>query len=638
MDMSRWGRLAPYCAVLAASFGLTAVPKAPAAETPAPPPPTTFTFAAGGDMGYNPIAAKTLKAVASAGVDFSLHLGDMAYDQIYPESAWCDFIKDPKNGVGPDFPYEIVTGGHDLGAGPGPAAQYRTLIDKYVTCLPDHMGSTGTYGKEYFFDHPAGAPLMRVIMISPSMTMPDGTLYDYSPGTAHWQWLVDAIDGARAAGIRWIAVGMARNCISTGEKDCEIGPDVFNLLVDKRVDLILQGHEHGYARSRQLSTGPSCPAIPVNNVVAACLADAGSSSIYVKGEGPIVVIAGTLGIGMRPMNAADSEVGDFSTFMGSNINGTHGFVKYTVSAERIQAQFVPTTPGGFADQFTIADPHPDAPLPAITYSPPASPPTAPVAVVPTAVSAGQRTGYWMLGADGAVYPFGQAGMAGVASVGAGRSAVDIEPTPSGRGYWVLDDSGTVTPFGDATGYGPLPAAVLGPGEFPTSLSATATGQGYWVFTNRGRAVSFGDARFLGDVAAVPLNGPVLDSVATPSGQGYYMVGSDGGIFAFGDARFAGSMGGRTLSAPVRSLVPDADGSGYWLVGSDGGIFAFDAPFKGSMGGQRLAKPVTGMVRYGDGYLMVGEDGGIFNFSNLAFAGSLGGQPPARPITSVAAVP
>ena len=128
------------------------------------------------------------------------------------------------------------------------------------------MGSTGTYGKEYFFDHPAAAPLLRTIMISPSITMPDGTTYDYSPGTANHQWLVDAIDGARAAGIRWVAVGMARNCISAGEKGCEIGLDLFNMLVDKRVDLILQGHEHGYARSRQLSTGPACPAIPVNRV------------------------------------------------------------------------------------------------------------------------------------------------------------------------------------------------------------------------------------------------------------------------------------------------------------------------------------------------------------------------------------
>src|SRR5439155_23025009 len=102
--------------------------------------------------------------------------------------------------------------------------------------------------------------------------------------------------------------------------------------------------------------------------------------------------------------------------------------------------------------------------------------------------------------------------------------------------------------------------------------------------------SFGHARFLGDVSALTLNGPVLDSVVTPSGQGYYMVASDGGIFAFGDAHFAGSMGGQHLNAPVQSLVPDGDGSGYWLVASDGGIFAFDAPFKGSMGGKPLAKP------------------------------------------------
>ena len=634
--MTRWGRLGPYCAVLVAALGLTMVPDAPAVEPPAPP--TAFSFAAGGDMGYNPMAAATIKSIAAVGVDFALHLGDMAYDQIYPESAWCDFIKDPRNGVGPDFPYQIVAGGHDLGKGPGPAAQYRTLIDNYVTCLPDRMGSTGTYGKEYFFDHPAAAPLMRVIMISPSITMPDGTEYDYSPGTIHHQWLVDAIEGARAAGIRWIAVGMARNCISTGEKRCEIGLDLFNLLVDKRVDLILQGHEHGYARSRQLSTSPACPAIPVNKVVAACFADNGTGDTYVKGQGPIVVIAGTLGIGLRPMNKADSEAGAFRAIMGSNIDRTHGFVKYMVSPERIQAQFVATIRGSFGDQFTIADPNPGSPAPLGLSSPTTAPTTPPAAGAPMAAAGPARSGYWMLGSDGAVYPFGEAASFGSPVVASGRSAVDVESTPRGLGYWILDDSGAVSPFGDATGYGGVPAGVLGPGEVPTSLSATPTGQGYWVFTNRGRALTFGDARFLGDVSNVPLNGPVLDSVATPSGQGYYMVGSDGGIFAFGDAGFAGSMGGKHLNAPVQSLVPDADGSGYWLVASDGGIFAFDAPFKGSMGGKPLAKPVTGMVRYGDGYLMVGEDGGIFNFSSLGFAGSLAATPPSRPIMAVAALP
>jgi hypothetical protein len=631
--------------VLALTVGFHLVP-APAATPlpPTPPPPSTFSFAAGGDMGYSPDAAATIKGIAAAGVDFSLHLGDMAYDQIYPEQAWCDFIKDPMNGVGPDFPYQIVTGGHDLGRGPGPAIQYRTVIDKYLPCVPDRMGSTGTYGKEYYFDHPKAAPLLRTIMISPSITMPDGTEYDYRPGTANYQWLVAAIDGARAAGIRWVAIGMARNCISTGEKRCEIGLDLFNLLIDKRVDLILQGHEHGYARSRQLATSPACPAVPVDRVAPACLADDGTGSLYTKGAGPIVVIAGTLGIGLRPMNPADSEAGYFAAIMGSNMNSTKGFMKFTVDAERIQAQFVRTLRGTFADQFSIVDPAPGAPpTPPVTFTPP--PTTAPPATAPVValgdiapLAARGRSGYWMLEADGAIHPFGATRSFGRVDVATGRAAVDVEPTPSGQGYWVLEDGGGVNAFGDATAFGGVPAAVLGPGEAPTSLSSSPTGHGYWVFTNRGRVVPLGDARFLGDVSTLALNGPILDSVATPSGQGYYMVGSDGGIFAFGDALFSGSMGGRRLNAPVQSLVPDADGAGYWLVASDGGIFGFDAPFNGSMGSVKLARPVTGMVRYGDGYLMVAEDGGIFNFSSLPFVGSLGANPPARPIVSVAALP
>ncbi|MCA1841896.1 MAG: hypothetical protein LC792_01645 [Actinobacteria bacterium] len=256
------------------------------------------------------------------------------------------------------------------------------------------------------------------------------------------------------------------------------------------------------------------------------------------------------------------------------------------------------------------------------------------AVLPPAPAPG-RSGYWMVGRDGAVYAFGDARSFGNAPVGA-TPAVDLEPTPSGAGYWIVDETGRVFNLGDASRLGDVDRAQLARDEKITSLSTTPSGRGYWVFTTRGRVIVFGDARWLGDMATARLNGPVLDSIPTPSGNGYYMVASDGGIFAFGDAVFRGSMGGRPLNAPVESLVPEADGSGYWLVASDGGIFAFDAPFLGSMGGQRLNGAVTGMVRYGKGYLMVGEDGGIFSFSNRPFAGSLGGRPPAQPIVSVAA--
>ena len=247
-----------------------------------------------------------------------------------------------------------------------------------------------------------------------------------------------------------------------------------------------------------------------------------------------------------------------------------------------------------------------------------------------------RSGYWMVGRDGAVYGFGDARHTGsVSGLGRGVEAVDLEPTRSLDGYWIVTNLGNVRAFGDAPYLGGLDGAVAF-GEAVTSISRTASGRGYWLFTTRGRVVGFGDAPHLGDMSAVRLNGPVLDSIPSPTGNGYYMVASDGGIFTFGDAVFQGSMGGIPLNAPVQSLVPDADGSGYWLVASDGGIFSFEAPFRGSMGDVRLNGPITGMVRFGNGYLMVGTDGGIFTFTDKEFFGSLGASPPASPIVSVAA--
>jgi myo-inositol-hexaphosphate 3-phosphohydrolase len=258
-------------------------------------------------------------------------------------------------------------------------------------------------------------------------------------------------------------------------------------------------------------------------------------------------------------------------------------------------------------------------------------------VEPAPMAPASRSGYWMVGARGKVYAFGDARPYGDADIGPSATAVDIEPTPSGQGYWVIDDRGGVHPRGDAVDYGSPAAGHLGQGEAVTSLSATRTGRGYRIFTSTGRVLPFGDATHLGDLAGTRLNGPVLDSVTTASGNGYYMVAADGGIFAFGDARFFGSMGGTRLNQPVRSLVPDTDGTGYWLVAADGGVFAFSARFRGSLGDRRLNRPVTGMVPFGAGYLMVGEDGGIFNFSDRPFSGSLGASPPADPVTSVAAL-
>ena len=279
--------------------------------------------------------------------------------------------------------------------------------------------------------------------------------------------------------------------------------------------------------------------------------------------------------------------------------------------------------------------------PAPPAQPPAGQPPAgqpPAGGGPGATAGPRQSGYWMLGNDGKVFPFGDAKSMGDASAALppGIKAMHIEPTPTAKGYWIVNEDGAVYAFGDAPALGNVAAGALGPKERATSLNSTPSGKGYWVFTTKGRVLTFGDAKAFGDLLNLNLNGAVKSSVATPSGQGYYMVASDGGVFAFGDAKFRGSMGAVKLNQPVESLVPTRDGSGYWLVASDGGIFAFGtAPFRGSMGDKKLNKPVVGMVRYGAGYLMVAADGGIFSFSDRPFVGSLGDKPPARPIVFAA---
>ncbi|HEV7525042.1 MAG TPA: phage tail tip lysozyme, partial [Acidimicrobiia bacterium] len=242
-----------------------------------------------------------------------------------------------------------------------------------------------------------------------------------------------------------------------------------------------------------------------------------------------------------------------------------------------------------------------------------------------------RSGYWMLGADGSVYPFGSASNSGSAP----GFAVAITARPDGRGFWIVDAAGYVSHLGEAArdhgGRPPLRA-----GEAVSTISATPSGNGYWLFTNLGRVFVYGDAHFYGDMSSTALNGPIVASVATPTGHGYYMVGSDGGVFSFGDAHFHGSTGHLRLNRPVVGIAPTPDNRGYWLVASDGGVFAFVAPFRGSMGGSHLNRAVNGLVAYGNGYLMVASDGGVFDFSNKAFLGSLPPSLPSAPIIGIAA--
>ncbi len=397
-----WGRRSAIVCVVLLILGLLAAgirSEQAASEVT----PESFTFGGGGDFGRSSNATGVLRAVGAGGLAFFTSVGDLSYadNSVYPESQWCQYVKDNLNAgagkpvgdpYGETFPFQIISGNHEAGYRPTEGG----LIDNYLTptCLPNGLGAvqsphlganpsaSGNFGKEYYFDHPTAAPLARFLMLSPRQNFLNGGLYDYTTGSPRLQWVSDRIDEARAAGIRWIIVGMHHNYITAGIKSDEVGSALMDLLISKKVDLILQGHDHTYQRSKQLSHSTACPSLTGSGTTAAnlaCVTDDGSDGHYPKEGGTVILIQGMGGVGHYVTSTTDPQAPYFAKLMG-NTTGTTGEVtfgynRFTVSATEMSSEFVSGAGGVFTDRFRIGGTPPE---------PDTTPPTAPVNLRATA--------------------------------------------------------------------------------------------------------------------------------------------------------------------------------------------------------------------------------------------------------------
>ena len=338
--------------IAAATLALAACtfPALPLTGRPDPPATTqssgpgaepSVRFTASGDIAAGTESEAVIDQIASISPDLHLALGDLSYAEAGAEKSWCDFITS-RTGVG--FPFELISGNHESKGRNG-------NINDFSACLPNQLpGLVGTYGRQYYVDVPQVNPLVRYIMISPGLPYPSGR-WSYSEGSKRYRWTAKAIDGARSAGIPWVVAGMHKPCLSVGHYACESGADLFNLLVAKRVDLVLTGHEHLYARSKQLALGPSCEAIEPGSYAAECVSD--EDDDLMKGSGTVLAIAGTGGATLREVHAKDKEARYFAASSGSNRQPSHGNLDIRVTADALTARFVPVAGGTFTDAFTI---------------------------------------------------------------------------------------------------------------------------------------------------------------------------------------------------------------------------------------------------------------------------------------------
>jgi hypothetical protein len=289
----------------------------------------SFTFTAAGDFGNDNNFKTNVNKIGAANPAFHIALGDFSYTE-NGEKAWCDTWE------GKIKHLALIAGNHDSGQSRG------GNINNYVKECPFSLkGVHGIFGKQYYFDYPSTNPFARFILVTPGLESTIGI--DYSENGNGYVFTKNAIDDARTNGISWILVAFHKNCISAGEKGCEIGASYMELLLKSKVDLILQGHEHSYLRSKQLNC------IKVQKYDKTCITDEDNS--VEKGKGSIIHIIGTGGHDLRKINKDDPE---FDYFAKTN-NTAIGFGKFNVSQQNLKFDFVTTNGRQLNDSFTIVN-------------------------------------------------------------------------------------------------------------------------------------------------------------------------------------------------------------------------------------------------------------------------------------------
>ena len=293
------------------------------------------TFAAAGDFGgRDDKAGKIMNDMKFRAIDAFLLLGDVTYSEITPESAWCDWVH---GYLGKDYPFEIVGGNHEEDS--------RTdgFIRQFTACMPDQMNSElgpGGYGVNFSFDL---GPL-TVIAIAPDLII-DNVDYTYRAGSAERNWLMKAIRAAKSEG-DWVAVGMHKNCLTIGNKSCEIGEKFSQFLIDEGVDVVLQGHEHNYQRSHSLSSLQS------GTFSSDAVADDGSDNEYARRAGTIFVIVGSVGRSLTTCSHSDGEFNYFAVHLCREEGTSKGYLLMNATDTRMDMEFI-SVDGTFQDTFSI---------------------------------------------------------------------------------------------------------------------------------------------------------------------------------------------------------------------------------------------------------------------------------------------
>jgi hypothetical protein len=128
--------------------------------------------------------------------------------------------------------------------------------------------------------------------------------------------------------------------------------------------------------------------------------------------------------------------------------------------------------------------------------------------------------------------------------------VGLSLTSTGHGYYLVGADGGVFTYGDAVFAGTLSTTFSGPSpDGPAvGIAANPVGPGYLIATSEGAVVSYGGAPFYSSPAlsGETPNAAIVGISYTPDGSGYWVVGADGGVLTFNASVTVGTGSTATL--------------------------------------------------------------------------------------------
>ena len=290
----------------------------PTVTTPAPTGSTSIAVTA--DTGMGDSGAAVLSSIGASDVAWVAHLGDMAYQSgAGIEQQWCNYVK-----ARVSQPVQLIPGNHEAQNGDG-------LFANYAACLPSRLGINGTYERGQWW---VDSGPVRYIGISPNIALPSGNR-QYAAGLSERAWLDGVIQQGKAAG-QWVIVGMHIPCLTVGIHGCERDKTLDGDLITQGVDLVVQGHDHNYSRSHQITQ--------LAKVV-------DSDNAYTRGAGTVFAVVGNGGHKPREITGCP---GMWAACSGTNSPGgaTTGWLRIDATATTLTGRLV-TTSGPLTDAWTI---------------------------------------------------------------------------------------------------------------------------------------------------------------------------------------------------------------------------------------------------------------------------------------------